>query len=462
MRPYSKLISYEISISWIATILLIWSFILRDFLAPGLQPGYVRQGLVCAFICTVHWLYRSFRVSLHLSWWKVAWFFLAFTVVLSLNSSVIMTSLGGDELYHADQASLGLRSLELLWRVLPDWGWLKQRPIPEIIGEINLAFCLSILAGYYFLRHITVGMSAWIFYPVLFAALNLLCYFVSFLGPRLEVHPPLRLLPFFVTQLFFGFDDLSFRLAPILMVSLMLAATGLYVANRSKRRTLGCATVFAAGSIPAVAHVTGIVEPSVWAFCAWLGTYLILRPEMDVSPAEREERLIYCGLWVGFFALARQTSIVIWPTLGLYLLLWRASPRTWLLTSLPGLLVLPTLYTMKQLNHAAAQGAGLLQNILSSIATGRGFQVIFQALTPVWILCLFLLIAWHLWKFRSNLRVWPFVVGLFPAYLLYFSIWDYLWGLGRYHAEYGGWYIGDSAGQRCSRNERTMGLLCGR
>ncbi|HYX33216.1 MAG TPA: hypothetical protein VE954_08875 [Oligoflexus sp.] len=373
-----------------------------------------------------------------MSWQKFAWFLLAVIVVLTLNSAGIMTSLGGDELYHADQASLGLRCLELLWKVVPAWSWLKLRPIPEIVGELNLAFTLGGLVAYYLLRRITRAMSPWLFYPILFAVLNLLCYIVSFLGPRLEVHPPLRLLPFFAGQLIFGFDDLSFRLAPILIVSSMLAATGIYVAARSKRWPLGCATVLAAGSIPSVAHVAGIVEPSVWAFCAWLGTYLILQPEIELSRQEREERLIYCGLWVGFFALARQTSIVIWPVLGLYLLLWRASPRTWILTLLPGLFFLPTLYTMKQLNHVAAQGASMFQNILSSIVTGRGFQAIFQALTPIWIFCLFLLVAWHLWRFRSNLRTWPFVFGLIPAYLLYFSIWDYLWGLGRYHAEYGG------------------------
>lgn len=429
-----------IPVSWLTTICLAWSFLVRDFRVPFPINPSTRIFLVSIFICAVHFLYRKQQISVRITGAHLIWVACSFMLVIFLNRNTFTASLAGDELYHSDHSLLGLKIVELTAARFPGWTWVHQRPVPEIISYLNILLLGTGLLGFGVCVLLRKKFSSIVNLLGILVSLICLGFLCVDLPNRVEMHPPLRLLPLFLSQLFFGFDDVSFRLAGILSFAFLMGYLGIFVSKRTGNVLAGTLAILSISSIPAVGHVVGIVEPSIWALCCWIGSYLILDPNAVPDEShDRHERLVKCGLWIGCAALARQTSLVLWPLLVCYLLLWRSGWRIWIFSLFPASFMIPVLYTMKEAHHPAANGSPV-ENVLNSLTTGAGPQALLNSLTPVWIGILFGLIIYAIAESRAR-KIWPYLLNFVPSYILYFAIWPYLWGIGRYHAEFLGGLI---------------------
>jgi hypothetical protein len=422
-------------VSYPLTIILAWCFLVRDFHIPFTIDPVTKVFLVSIFICAIHLLYRKIEVQVNIKIIDMIWFLGACALLVFMNRNTITAGLAGDELYHSDLSSLGLKIIEMAAQKFPGWSWLSTRPVPEIVSYSNLLFIgiALVVLNIWNLASSKLPFGAKTF--LLFLALVGVGYLCLSLPSRIEMHPPLRLLPLFLSQLIFGFDDLSFRLAGLSLFAALLAYLGTWVSQRTSSVLAGILVILSIVSIPAVSHVVGIVEPSIWALCCWIGSFLILDPNLvPRNDLDKHERLVKCGLWIGCASLARQTSIVLWPMVMIYLFVWKCSWRTWILALFPGAFMLPVLYTIRQFNHPASSNASLL-NVWQSLVSGVGPLALLNSMTPVWIVIFLALFINLIIKSREH-KIWPFLWSFIPSYCLYFSIWEYLWGLGRYHAEF--------------------------
>lgn len=434
-----KSVRIKISASWLIGICLAWAWLVRDFSLPWSVAFFPKAFSVIFLILTFAFIYRNvfFEFKAYLKEFII--FIAAILFIVFATGPTVWEALACDELYHASLASPQLHFL--LRHLGENYPFLQTRPMPELVHTLNiiLVTCFTLLI------FIWNKCSKKILFPakwLIGAGLlyGLASYFQHIPG-RLEFHPPLRLLPLFVSQTLFGFDDFSFRLPGILAAAFAATACGKVVFDAQKLRLQNkadvsqfeiafqlIATVLIL-TIPLLAHVATIVEPSVWTYTAWIFCFILINNrELNCL---NSHRFILCGIVIGLFTLMRQNTLILWFPLGLMLLFERPPLKIWLLALLPGLFFLPTIHTM--LNHPAA-AAGSILNVWLSLKSGAGPFAILHSTTLPWVLILVGVCVFALVKKEFSVKV--FYIAFVPAYVLYFMIWDFLWGMGRYQAEF--------------------------
>jgi hypothetical protein len=311
-------------------------------------------------------------------------------------------------------------------------------------------FMLMGFAGIYAVfRILRTKVSVSVLYFLGMTGLMALGIFGSLGGVQFEQHPPLRLLPLFLSQLVLGLDDFSFRLPGI--IAMVAAAFAVYriVLNKTGSLAFSLFMGMAIYMIPLNFHVAALVEASVWS--AVLG--ILFFCAMYEAEATRDENLIILGsLCLGLGVLCRQNMILYWPVLLAMCFVYRSFIKRWHLVLAPLLFALPYFLTVGKIGHSAlnaglaggsddATGGKLAlalvsvkNNLVASIVDGYGLSVIGVSATWPWLLFFVAGTIIAVTTSRSMVRLC--YLSLCTGYLLYFSAVSYPWVIGRYIAEF--------------------------
>lgn len=425
----------------VAAVILLYGWLIRPSVSPFL-PEVLIIG-VLALLAILIPLYRG--ISIEVSFSKLDYLVLLFLFGLQLlcHWDELFLSLGGDELYHAERAAQILTWLRMkvekmpllpmeeyrqnIWRLFD----LRHFPVIDLWRFLSLLLIISVYILYRWSRRI----SGRLFYPGAILGIAVLFYIGKKSGVGPENHPPLRLLPLFIGHTVFGLNSFAFRLPSIIAVT--IATFALYkLAARTRPDQplwwilLCCSTTM---FIPVVFYVATAVEPSVYGYVAYILMFVIYW-------RWHEERTVFWIIWAGLTAggavLFRQSTVVLWLA-PLYMLL---RTRGWNFASLcriclPGVFAIPYLYTVKVLGHGASQADKSSWFYLwDSVINGVGVMAILNTTTLPWAFAGFSFLAYLLRYERE--KIVPLLGMFIPAYILFHTIWEYLWGLGRYQAEY--------------------------
>jgi hypothetical protein len=432
------------SLGLLVALGLIWSFMVRDqgvLSSLPTMPKNIILGFVIGLISATYYPIR-FRPSLVRD---QIFYFLGFTaLIVIVNWPFVMTAITCDELYHAGMSSIAVRIIEKF--SLSSWvgQTFGARPMTEVIALVSLLFVMFtwiLSLGFIFLskRASKYLSQRQIFFVFTWLIATLIGQACRTLPIRSEVHPPLRLLPLFLSQSIFGYDDISFRLPGIFVLALMATLLTSFILRKlsddsiANSRLISLITGSLICLIPTVSHAATIVQPSIWCFAVWIGVFLLI----DRYLTGGDDRfLIAAAATVGLGALMRQNAIVLWPIIGLVLILKRPAISTWVMALAPGIFVIPYLLVATSGSHAAASEASL-GNVLRSLEGLRGPELILRSSTVPWVFLTVSLLVVAVWqRWWKKLPGFIVVLSILPAYVLYFMIRDYLWGLGRYQAEY--------------------------
>jgi hypothetical protein len=379
-------------------------------------------------------------------------------IVLIAHAPFLAQPLGGDELYHAERSAFIVHKLQRWAESYPNsdsswfhasrWRLFDARHIPVATLFRAVTFSLFVCAslavvGYRQLKSARIKQS------VLLISVLVLAVTGSWMKMAPENHPPLRLLPWVLGQLAFGLGPLAFRLpATLVCVGSCIGAYLLVrrqdddLTSRIWSASIACLIAF----IPVVFYVSEAVEPSVFGFAAWLlGLLFVLRAlrlPTGHDPSERENALIYAGICATLGTLSRQPVVVLWLGVGVayVYLLWRRQLRFhWLSCArifAAGITAVPYFLTVKRLGHVAGNSSetSAVKQVLESLHSGIGPMSVLNSTTIPWAILAVVstLLAIRQLRFASVLLA----VLAGTAYSLYYSIWPFLWGIGRYQAEY--------------------------
>ena len=439
--------SYRLKLSAAPLVFLslAWSYLLFPTQLPFHLPSILQAAFLVVFVFLLTFLYRglSWEISLgKRDLYVFAAYLLSFSV---LNLRMLSESITCDELYHAERAVFYLHGIKLL----PEWlrasSCFSRTPMTEINSHVGAVFIGGSLLAYAVYRWIQKRVSSPAARHGLYAGLCLV-FAVAAAKCKIPVepHPPLRLLPLFISQLLFGLQDCSFRFPGLWAVSLVSYLTYRLVAEQKPEQPGFAFLVgFSIYMIPTVYHVSVIVQPSIWGFAAAVGCWYAL---YWAAKKKDETFVILAAVIVGLGTLCRQNVILLWPVIGLLAFLNRAYIRRWGLVAAPLLFAVPYFLTLTQVGHPVADVKVLqesdmtfhamtsVQNVLQSFQTGVGPLFILKSTTPLWVLFGLVGMVWVFLRTKTTLKA--FYLTLLTGYALFHSIRPELWGVGRYQAEF--------------------------
>jgi hypothetical protein len=429
--------SFTIRPSILLYVTVCWSFCVRGAVLPFALPPAVGVLIWPVAGCALYYVYRNLGFSVSLSPRDVLVLASYMAAFVLLNRPILFgEAITGDELVHAEHAMI---SIEAIRAYVAPTATLWSSVLPK---ELNYYFatgmlvCLSVIAILW--RRIGEERRPRAFYSFLAILLLALGLLALKFADRLEPHPPMRLLPLFLGHMIFGLTDVSFRLPGVFCAAIVSFAAYRLVLRKDPTAGLFAYCIgFSLYMIPTVFHSAVIVEPSIWGFGVWTLCIFAIYLACDTDDVRY---LIAAGVIVGAGSLMRQNVIVLWPIVGLVLLVHAPFRKGFVKNAfyvlLPAVLILPYLYTTKHMGHAATSGGvgEMIQNISKSLSSGIGPRAILKSSAPLWLIpstlgmiyvCIF---ARH--------KVCLVYLAIFPAYCLYFSITPILWGLGRYQVEF--------------------------
>ncbi len=449
MSEAKKSCSFQFRLTPLIALALTWSFLVRDLGLFSHWPLLLKNAILALCIAASAGLYAEIG-------WRIRWtnrqlgiFFGLTALLTAINAPALMQALACDELYHLSMASQTVHFIEKMARSIQSpflSAFFRNRPMPELVALVNFNLLMVLAAGFLFCKWAlnkvkSPNLQAKFIFGGTFFFVFCVGQLFSTFPARLEISPPLRTLPLFIFQALFGFDDFVFRMTSLLATA-FVGTCGVHYATQARKKKGGAeeawsliVSVAVVLFVPTVLHNSSIVQPSVWAYCSWVGVFLLLSRYFQ----HRDPRsVIAAGVLLSIGCLMRQNAVVLWPVLGVCLFIARADSKTWALTLLPVLWFLPYVRLLFDgFHHHPVTDSFPIKNVVDSVVHGGGVAALVRGTTPPWILFAVLSAAVALRKkiWRSELAVLT-LLGLVPAYGLYFSIKPHLWPAGRYQGEW--------------------------
>lgn len=361
-------------------------------------------------------------------------FLLVLLASLMLGFEYIFFSLVNDELYHANVSQFhAIYGLEKLSNKLPTYVIDQKAYLLVWVISGSVLICSTI-----FLYFIT----KWNFkYKFIAFSIFILLFFrvIYFLLGGLDFpHPPFRLFPLWLSSTIFSPSNFSFRLPGLIALSFI--GLIIYRALQPKISTpfLLYLSISALLTIPLLWHTSYLVEPSIWA--ALFSILFLL--------ALQENKFDNLNFYKWFsllaiFILMRQSLIfIVLPMLLLYamerktLLIknWKES----LFTLSPLLVVMPFLIrSMIVGTPSTSTGEDALSALLEGLYNASSSGILKDIIVSnfeIW--SIFIIFAFIPTK-KNRLRYFSSLsLFIVCAFIIFYSISPYYWGVPRYQAEY--------------------------
>jgi hypothetical protein len=435
----------------IIAIVIVWCYCIQRIVVP-FSYSLVYLGSLLVTLAAFR-AYRDCTIKFSVTRQELGCLLGILAFNIALHWKALFYSLAGDELYHVDRALplaaiydgmaplFSATDMDLLrssmWRVI-DPRHLQVIDIWRICGFVALVSGI-VLYGLIRWSNKLFSKRAFqigVFLPLATIFVGGVCY-GEFSQQPAEAHPPLRLLPLFLSNLAFGLNPFASRIPGVIasgvcswlfFMSLRRSSAGLSI-------TWCLLISLATGFIPVVYYSSEVVEPSIYGYFAYVSVMLAVAEFVKTA----EPRfLIVAGLLATMGALSRQPTAVVW---GLVILAFLSKRSIWSLRHslqvfAPLLVLVPYLYSVSRIGHVAvgASDADKLTLFFHALTSGTAFMAVLNSNSVVWVCIAVAAAFWGLVRIRPALLT-PLI--LFPvALVLYHTIWPYLWGMGRYQAEY--------------------------
>lgn len=431
---------------------IVWACIIQRLSLPIAVPWV--NVLVLGLSALLFALYRSAAFDIETSPTDAKIFVGLMALNMGAHWNGLFYSLGGDELYHADRAiPLGALYRDLfpfLFRTslesfrLNIWRVFDPRHMNVMDLWRALSFCvvatmaLTFAIGRWSHIKITKPRSRGLLTATGILSITCLAIYVGhWLSVAPEIHAPGRLIPLLLSNVVFGYNAFAFRIPGVVALSLVEWALMRYLRDRAPEQPmwwhgLVCLSI---GFIPCIFYSAEAVEPSIYGFCTFVLVMLLVHLHLT---HKNLEYLILAAVVAAVGMLFRQSTVVTWGLVLLAFISQRKNwaPRSFLLVFAPFVIDVPYLYSVSQLGHHVVQGAsqGKLELLQQALTSGVAIMSAANSTTVPWIVISALaLIIWL--RNLSFKEAFPFLL-IFPSFFVFHTIWPYLWGLGRYQAEY--------------------------
>lgn len=409
---------------------LIFSYIVHDTKMPGRETG------VAIFVILCYWLFKKYYSNYYFEFSlkreDLAVYATFVILQLLLHIPTLSFSLGGDELWHAEKSNFVLTKFGQMTLSSPLLAaTLGSLMTPDLWRFLSLPilgfFALIFLYVKYALAHPKRDQ-------LLLTGLLVLSALSYWWQVNVDNHPPMRLLPVFISQMVFGLNNFAFRVP-----GLFAAAIAALIVFKHLRPQYSFAFSFFAGLLavlmPQVFYSAESVEPSIYAYVFWLAITLQL---VKYSTTHEPNDLILAAALTGLGVLFRHTTILLWLPIGFFALkLYAQGKRREHLIQvfLPFLLCVPYLFTVKNQGHGAFSQEPFTTKVASLLTESTAWWQVVESTTLFWFVFAVALVAWVQFKTKWQYK-W-----LLPLYLVLFLIYNLLivmgfWGVGRYQTEY--------------------------
>ncbi|MBI5210943.1 MAG: hypothetical protein HY927_13320 [Elusimicrobia bacterium] len=229
--------------------------------------------------------------------------------------------LEADELYHAQYSQV--HAVKLIRLLGQAWGVGLRWTYSRLILAVDWVALGAAVAGWAACRKMDRRLQAFV---VVVAFLAVRCVAGALCGNP-EPHPPLRLLPLWLSSSLLTCTDAAFRLPQLVgLVGLM------WFAHRTAEKTMASASAWlfglALGTMPILRFVGVLVEPSIWTAAAGIIVLLSMRDQVSGTDA----RWVRLASLVALLALMRTPAFVGALAVSSMLFLERCGGmgRTWL------------------------------------------------------------------------------------------------------------------------------------
>ncbi len=259
-------------------------------------------------------------------------------------------------------------------------------------------------------------------------------------------HPPLQLVPLFVSSSIFGYSDFSFRLPQLLgliLISYYIFRNAIQVVTPFNSILIA----LAAPAIPLLLHVTTLVEGSIWTTLAWSIALLTIVTRKKYN--NTDWTLLFSLISIA--TLMRQSAFIAAIPLVIIYIYSEREKRTFtarkLITVLsPTFIFLPFLLKSILLGTPATyQGieadyipnhASTIWRVYYAFSEGIAQWVILSTVSIPWLImssgCLLIL----QWNRKTMIQFFAVLSLLFIAIFMFYSVRPILWGMDRYQSEY--------------------------
>lgn len=353
-----------------------------------------------------------------------------FAILFAFSFNQLQFSLYSDEIsYSATSHGQGIRiSLALIKQIQA----LDGVSFQYVVQAISLVLLVALLGLFVISKRLT-----WRSRIIIFLFLLVLGRMaITVMGGNGSPHPPLQLIPPFVFGSVFGITDFSFKFSYFAAYAIFILL--LYrMVHRVFSFSASYLLALAAGTIPLLWHLSGVVEHSLWAAIC----FTLVLVEATTSRKLNYIRLIS---FISIATMMRQPLfLAIFPVVLLFINEefqsndWRGSLSKLLLSLSPTLLFIPFLAT------SLIQGTPSTDALSESSALGRvlvaiNSDIIWTSISssvPYWwlILALFAFIPLSQETVNRNII---FLLFFSSAIFVYYSIHPSLWGYAKYQAEY--------------------------
>lgn len=434
--------SFHLNICIFILVSVLWSYGLNKHELP--INNLLFSFLVTVLCFAIIHLFKSdvFKIVLNKS--DIFVFLGAISLLTLTQLSVVTSHLGGDELYHAERGSILVRSLESfslsfsmnshaeylssIWNLFNP----AHLPVEDLWRVISILFVITLsIVLYLFKLSFQTKSSVIKIFITLLGILTFL-FFSSKISSEPEVHPPLRLLPLFISQTIFGLNSFAFRFPSIITSAIVALAVYKLVDSTFIIRVVASASSVL---LPVIFYLSTSVEPSIFGYAAYtlgiLSAYLFLAKGKD-------EHLIQLAIIASLGTLLRQSVFPLWLLVGILSIYpnSKAIVRNFKKLFVLGLIPIPYMISAKLQGHIAETATDATWHALlkESFVSGIGIITAINTTTIPWVFFAFLVFALTFQRIPKLLLL-PFLLVI-PVYCLFYTVWPYLWGIGRYQAEF--------------------------
>lgn len=348
----------------------------------------------------------------------------------------------GDQLFYSMYSQS--HAIYLSEKLGTKFNFLKNLEFSTLLQLINILMIIAAVTTIRYINSIKYNKSLTIALIVLlFLAFRVI---VIKTGGGNSPHPPLQLVPLFISSSLFGYSDFSFRLPQLLgliLISYYIFRNAIQVVTPFNSILIA----LAAPAIPLLLHVTTLVEGSIWTTLAWSIALLTIVTRKKYSNTDWS----FLFSLISIATLIRQSAFIAAIPLVIIYIYTERENRTFTIRKLitvlsPTFIFLPFLLKSILLGTPATyQGieAGYIPNHASTIwrvyyafSEGIAQWVILNTVSTPWLImstgCLLIL----QWNRKTTIQFFAMLSLLLIAIFMFYSVRPILWGMDRYQSEY--------------------------
>lgn len=366
--------------------------------------------------------------------------FLSYLVFLLFFSwKDLLTSIDGDQLYHAQQA---MAPAFFVAQFLSNhfYSIVQHISYSYLLWGINIGLLCAVLPLYFIAKRIS-NIYVYGGIGLMFLVSRFL---VLYAGGNGSAFPAFRLFPLWVSGTIFSSSSFGFRMAAFIGLTALMFTVQYYAAKKLPFTYAYILGIFA-GTIPVLLHVGTLVEMSLWACFCLIFTLFIIEEWAD---GKKVEYVKVISVIVIFSCMRVSGFVTLVPVVGMMFFDYiqnKITRREVFHALIPIAVLVPVIlagayigtpssyHGLLSLNPYIEANASLFHRLIVAITSGTFFTNVYDSIR--FPLVIFLILLPFL--IIRNSKKLSLVVPLFVMYfILFYSIEPGLWGHGRYQAEY--------------------------